>query len=250
MHHDARIRRGEPHVFRTRAQQQRSHGCSLPDTQRRNGRLDKLHGVVDGHSGRHHSTGRIDVKSDFLFRIVRLKIQKLRTYQCRHAVFDRTGNENHPFFQKPGKICRRPVLRDWSVQQPSARGSLRSSSGSFMDVSSSGSDVCTIPAESVSLNLPLDKGSTAACARGCKAQIPTQLRRWLARQAGASTTELPTHSIGLGAQSSLQAVKIIGVDIAGYPAADRRTELVAVAGTGRNDQAPARNHREKTVRLE
>ena len=63
-------------------------------------RADELHGVVDRKPRCHHAARRVDVHRDFLLRIVGLQEQELGDDQRRHAVFDRTGEENDALFQK------------------------------------------------------------------------------------------------------------------------------------------------------
>ena len=100
MHHDARIRKRKAQVFAARRQQQRTHRSGLPDAERRYGRTDELHRVVDREARRDAAARRVDVNRDFLLRIIRLKEQELRDDQRRHFVFDDASNEYDPFLEQ------------------------------------------------------------------------------------------------------------------------------------------------------
>jgi hypothetical protein len=81
-------------------EQQRAHRGRLPGAQRRHRRADELHGVVDRKARRHHAARRVDVHRDFLLRILGFEEQQLRDDQRRHAVLDRTGQEDDALLQQ------------------------------------------------------------------------------------------------------------------------------------------------------
>src|SRR3990170_920666 len=59
----------------TAGEQQGTHARGLSHAHRADGRLDKLHGIVDGESGGNRTARRIDIEMDILVRILRLEKQ-------------------------------------------------------------------------------------------------------------------------------------------------------------------------------
>ncbi len=96
--------------FSPRLQQQRPHGCRLPDDQRRYLRFDILHRVVDRQTRGHNTAWAIDIHRDFLGGILCLEVQKLRNDERGHTVMDRPVQENDPLFQQ----TREDVVRTFA----------------------------------------------------------------------------------------------------------------------------------------
>src|SRR5207302_10365270 len=65
-----------------------------PDADRRNGRPDVLHRVVDRQSCGHCATGRVDVDLDLLVGVVSRQIHELGDNEVGDDVIDRTADED------------------------------------------------------------------------------------------------------------------------------------------------------------
>src|SRR5215472_5902031 len=100
MDNHPRVRQRIAAAFGSGREQHRAHAGCLPQTQRGHAWLDKLHGVVDRHSGGHGATRRVDVEADLFFRILGLKEQKLRRDQVGDDVVDVGAEKNDAVLQK------------------------------------------------------------------------------------------------------------------------------------------------------
>src|SRR5581483_5786230 len=101
MDHDPRVRQREALPLRAGCQKPRRHARRLPHAERRDLRLDVLHGVVDREAGGHRAARRIDVHVDVLLRVLGLEEEQLRDHQVREVITDRRTEDDDAIAKKP-----------------------------------------------------------------------------------------------------------------------------------------------------
>ena len=115
--HDPRMGQGEALALGARAQQQRPHRRGLAHADRRDGRLDVLHGVVDRHPRRHRPARAVHVEVDVLLRVLGLQEEHLGDDQVGHVVFDVARQEDDALLEEPREdvvraLAARRLLHD------------------------------------------------------------------------------------------------------------------------------------------
>src|ERR1700722_6851722 len=107
--HDAGIGQRKPRALLARGQQKRTHRRGLSNAHRRHFGTNKLHRIVDREACRNNPAWGIDVKSDFLLRIISLEKKELSDDQRSRYVVDWTDHENDAFAQQPRENIERTL---------------------------------------------------------------------------------------------------------------------------------------------
>src|SRR3984957_3973835 len=107
--HDAGIGQRKPRALLARGEQKRTHRRRLSNAHRCHFGTNKLHRVVDREPRRNNPPWGIDVKSNFLLRIISLDKKQLSDYQRSRDVVDRTDHENDAFAQQPRENIERTL---------------------------------------------------------------------------------------------------------------------------------------------
>src|SRR5262245_33296105 len=94
MNNNARVRKGESLLIRSRGHQNGSHARGLSNADGRDVIADELHRVVNRQSGCNRTAWTVDVQGNIALRIFRFEKQKLRSNEIRNVVVDWGSNEN------------------------------------------------------------------------------------------------------------------------------------------------------------
>ena len=100
MHQHTGMRGQESLALGAGAQQELAHGCAHAQADGRHVRLDKLHGVVNGHACGDGTTRGIDVQPNILLRIFSCQHQHLCADAIGHFVLDFLAHPNDAVFQQ------------------------------------------------------------------------------------------------------------------------------------------------------
>ena len=98
-------------------QQDGPHAGSQPGADRSHVRTDQLHRIVDSQTGRHRSSGRVDINLNVFVRLGRFEKQQLRLDDIGHVVINGATQKNDPIHHQPRKDIHRghvhlPLLDD------------------------------------------------------------------------------------------------------------------------------------------
>ena len=58
--------------------------------------------VVNGQTGRYGTAGRIDIQTDFLFRVLRFEEKELRADERGHGIVDLGAEQDDTILEQPG----------------------------------------------------------------------------------------------------------------------------------------------------
>ena len=99
--HDPRVGQRHPLARLAGHQDERAHRGGHAHADGGHRALDVLHGVVDRQAAGHDAAGRVDVHRDLFLGVLRLQEEKLGADQGRHAVVERSVQEDDPLAQQP-----------------------------------------------------------------------------------------------------------------------------------------------------
>lgn len=100
MHQDVGVRQGEALALGAAGEQELAHRGRHAHTDGDDVVRDELHGVVDGHAGRHGATGAVDVEVDVLLRLGGQE-QELRGDLVGDVIVDLLAEEDDALAEQP-----------------------------------------------------------------------------------------------------------------------------------------------------
>ena len=100
MHHDARVRERVTLARGAGSEQELPHAGGEAHAHRRHVARDELHGVVDGHSRGHRTTGTVDVEPDVGVGVLALEVQELGADLVGDVVVDVGAEHHHAILQE------------------------------------------------------------------------------------------------------------------------------------------------------
>ena len=126
MDHDLGIRERKALAFFTCREEYCRHRCRHADAGRRDIRLNVVHGVENGESGRHMAAGGVDIEGDILFRVLRGKEEHLGDDEIGDVTVDWAAEENDALFEQArinvvGSLTERGLFDNHGDQHACAR---------------------------------------------------------------------------------------------------------------------------------
>src|SRR5690625_6142858 len=106
--HDSTIRQRRTPARGAGRQQYRAHRRGESHTDRRNRRLDVLHGVIDRESAVDDTAGRVDVDINVSLGILAGQEEELRNGKVGNLVVDRRADDNDVLLQQAAEDVVRP----------------------------------------------------------------------------------------------------------------------------------------------
>ena len=106
---DPGVGQREPLALGPGHQEHGPEACGPPHGDRGDGRLDVLHGVVDGQPRRDRAAGRVHVHLDLLVRVLSRQEDQLGDDQVGHHVVDGPAHDHDPVPEQPRVDVERPL---------------------------------------------------------------------------------------------------------------------------------------------